>query len=368
MQNRPLVEALKRSRYYGLYEATLERLAPFLESATPSELFRINAAELADSLQIAKDDARDFFLYGTADGIFRLSWEFHCSHCNAVTDFKHNFGEVKGTGYCPLCDVNFRNVLDSNVEVTFTVHPAVIALPPSIEEEYRSAMIEAVKQNSYSMPDRFLSGMDCLHSTVFRELFGEEVLSADESLGIERASLLFTDIKGSTKMYSDLGDTVSYNVVRNHFKILFRDIEAEKGVVVKTIGDAVMASFRSPADAIAAALRIYRDFRAERLDPAGHLEIRVGVHTGPVIVVNLNDRIDYFGNTVNIAARIQGQVQSHSVGFSKEIYEDEAVRKELRRFLDQQSAEGEPVDIMHRKTQLKGIEGQVDLYYFKDRA
>lgn len=92
------------------------------------------------------------------------------------------------------------------------------------------------------------------------------------------------------------------------------------------------------------------------------------MHTGPVIVVNLNDRIDYFGNTVNIAARIQGQVQSHSVSFSKEIYEDEAVRKELRRFLDQQSAEGEPVNIMHRKTQLKGIEGQVDLYYFKDRA
>mgnify|MGYP005850477703 FL=1 len=118
MQNRPIIEALKRSRHYGLYEATLERLIPFFESATPSELFRINAAELADGLKIAKDEVRDLFLYGTADGIFRLSWEFHCPHCNAVPDFKHNFGEVKGSGFCPLCDVNFRNVLDSNVEVT----------------------------------------------------------------------------------------------------------------------------------------------------------------------------------------------------------------------------------------------------------
>lgn len=228
-------------------------------------------------------------------------------------------------------------------------------------------MLEAVKENRYSMPARFLSGMDCLHSAVFRELFGEDVLSAEESLDIERASILFTDIKGSTRMYSDLGDTTSYNVVRNHFKILFRNIEEEKGVVVKTIGDAVMASFRSPADAMKAALRIHNDFRAERLDPVGHLEIPVGLHTGPAIVVNLNDRIDYFGNSVNMAARIQGQVQSHSIGFSVTVFEDRNVRRELRQSLDQRSAEGEPVDIMHRKIELKGIEGMVDLYYLKDR-
>lgn len=367
MQNQTLIEALKGSRHYGLYQPTLERLLPFFESATPSELFRINAAELADRLQASKDDVRDFFLYATDDGIFRLSWEFHCPHCNAVADFKHNFGEVKGSGFCALCDLNFRNVLDSNVEVTFTVHSAIMTLPSSIEEEYRAAMLEAVKENRYSMPARFLSGMDCLHSAVFRELFGEEVLSAEESLDIERASILFTDIKGSTRMYSDLGDTTSYNVVRNHFKMLFRNIEEEKGVVVKTIGDAVMASFRSPADAMKAALRIHNDFRAERLDPIGHLEIRVGLHTGPAIVVNLNDRIDYFGNSVNMAARIQGQVQSHSIGFSVTVFEDRNVRRELRQSLDQRSAEGEPVDIMHRKIQLKGIEGMVDLYYLKDR-
>lgn len=357
-----------RPGYPAHLQAAAGPVQDWINHATADQLFRINVAELSARVQVPVSDLRDIFLYAVADGLFNLSWEFHCPHCHAIPDFHHTFQESKGHGYCPLCNVEFRNTLDRNVEVTFTVHPSIVSIPAEFVEARKMEMMTLARVGQWTLPARFLSGMDCLHSHVFREMFGDDVLSSEESLAIERAALLFTDIRGSTRMYSDLGDPVSYNVVRNHFKILFRDVQAHGGVVVKTIGDAVMASFHSPARALAASLQIFRDFRAESLDPAGYLQIRTGIHAGPVIVVTLNDRLDYFGNTVNMAARIQGKIESHSVGFSRTILDDPACREELRRFLDEEAARGDPLDVVHRRADLKGIDGKVDIYSLRERS
>ena len=82
------------------------------------------------------------------------------------------------------------------------------------------------------------------------------------------------------------------------------------GAVVKTIGDAVMASFGDPANAVKAAL-------AMQARIADHeLVLKLGIHVGPSVVVNLNDRLDYFGSTVNMAARLQGQSQGGDIVLS----------------------------------------------------
>ena len=91
------------------------------------------------------------------------------------------------------------------------------------------------------------------------------------------------------------------------------------GAVVKTIGDAVMASFGDPANAVKAAL-------AMQARIADHeLVLKLGVHVGPSVVVNLNDRLDYFGSTVNMAARLQGQSQGGDIVLSRAVADDPAV-------------------------------------------
>ena len=92
------------------------------------------------------------------------------------------------------------------------------------------------------------------------------------------------------------------------------------GAVVKTIGDAVMASFGDPANAVKAAL-------AMQARIADHdLVLKLGVHVGPSVVVNLNDRLDYFGSTVNMAARLQGQSEGGDIVLSRAVADDPAVK------------------------------------------
>jgi class 3 adenylate cyclase len=83
---------------------------------------------------------------------------------------------------------------------------------------------------------------------------------------------------------------------------------------VKTIGDAVMATFPTPDRAIAAALRMREAMRKLNDSRNGEeLLLKIGIHEGPCLAVVLNDRQDYFGQTVNIAARVQALADSHSI-------------------------------------------------------
>lgn len=170
-----------------------------------------------------------------------------------------------------------------------------------------------------ALPQR-LTGIEVMHHPDYRRLFGNQVLSDRENLQISSVTLLFTDIAGSTAMYEKLGDVAAYNAVRDHFSVLFEAVEEHGGYVVKTIGDAVMASFVHSGDAIKAASDALHAFQHLNADTGNPIEIRVkfGIHTGPVIVVNLNGRVDYFGSTVNIAARIQGSAKANEIIISDE--------------------------------------------------
>ncbi len=329
----------------------------FFRQANPSDLYRINARKLAIKLNLPLDLILTNFFGFVKKGILNLSWEYHCPHCEAVPDFKHNFHEVKSGGHCPICNVDFRNTLDENIEVTFTVHPSLFPLAPEIEAEYKEQMYTAAKEQGYKIPRPFLSGLDCLTHPVFQEMFGGDILSAEESLEINHITLLFTDIKGSTKMYTELGDAKSYDVVRDHFKILFKSVESSGGTVVKTIGDAVMAVFTSPEDALRAALDAYKKFRETEFSGKGHLEIKMGLHTGSAIAVSMNGRNDYFGNTVNTAARIQHETKTHAVSFSEDMFELPAVQNMLKAAVKELG-----LSIYRKKAALKGIGENIPVY------
>jgi class 3 adenylate cyclase len=111
--------------------------------------------------------------------------------------------------------------------------------------------------------------------------------------------------------------------VREHFEILEKAIASEGGAIVKTMGDSVMATFRHPIHALRAVWNAQTAI-AERGEPM--LWLKVGIHKGPCIVVNLNDRLDYFGSTVNIAARLPAFSQGGELVLTEEINDDPEVQ------------------------------------------
>src|ERR1700693_3837101 len=160
----------------------------------------------------------------------------------------------------------------------------------------------------------FLTAKRMLTNQTFRDVFKADNLNIDQRLKITSLTFLFTDLKGSTALYERVGDLAAFDLVRAHFHALLEIISSEKGAVVKTIGDAVMATFIRPEHAIVAGLRMRGAMDA--LNAArgrNDLVVKIGIHEGPCLAVMLNERQDYFGQTVNIAARVQGLATSPAI-------------------------------------------------------
>ena len=158
----------------------------------------------------------------------------------------------------------------------------------------------------------FLTAKRLLTNQTFRDIYRTDTIDVDQRLKITSLTFLFTDLKGSTELYERVGDLVAYDLVRAHFRVLTEIIAAEAGAVVKTIGDAVMATFPTPDRAVAAAVRMREAVREIRQGD-GDLTLKIGIHVGPCLAVVLNDRQDYFGQTVNIASRVQNLAMSRSI-------------------------------------------------------
>ena len=163
---------------------------------------------------------------------------------------------------------------------------------------------------------------------VFRDLFSTEALRPGEQISVGTLTVLFTDLRNSTRLYREIGDATAFGRVMNHFDILRKQISDNDGALVKTIGDAVMAVFRSPAQALRAMLEAQEKLAAPS-DGSMPLTLKAGLHTGPCIAVTLNDRLDYFGSTVNMAARLEGLSSGCDVIISDAVYADAEVRELL---------------------------------------
>ena len=225
-------------------------------------------------------------------------------HSGATVDVEHEGGSFPGL-----------LVTASGVE----------ALPPAGEAGTVEFVNEAGFELAALIEDRTwtreaLTVPEVISLQAFRDLFAAATLRPGDEAGVSQVALLFSDLRGSTALYERLGDGAAYNVVREHFALLAAIVRDHDGAVVKTIGDAVMASFGDPAQAVRAALSM----QARIADQ--DLSLKLGVHMGPSVVVTLNDRLDYFGSTVNMAARLQGQSDGGDVVLSRAVADDPAVQ------------------------------------------
>lgn len=190
---------------------------------------------------------------------------------------------------------------------------------------------------------------------IFRDLFSSEVLRPGVQLGVSNVTVLFSDLKDSTVLYERRGDAPAFALVQDHFTIMTDVIRRYCGGVVKTIGDAVMAVFQDAGNAVRASFAILDAFAVWNAThpPEQLIVIKLGLHRGPCLALNLNDKLDYFGQTVNKAARIQGQSVGNDLVLSRELFDSPDVQAALH--------EQKPFEASTFATELKGITGRAEL-------
>jgi class 3 adenylate cyclase len=232
------------------------------------------------------------------------SYRLRTLHPGVVVDIDHESGPFPGL-----------HITESGVEVLDSMQQGTVAFVNDAGFEL-AALIE-----DRTWVRDALTAPEVISLQVFRDLFAEATLRPGDDAGVSQVALLFTDLQGSTALYERVGDAAAYNMVREHFALLAAIVRNHDGAVVKTIGDAVMASFSDPAQAVRAALAMQAEIGST------DLVLKVGVHAGPSVVVTLNDRLDYFGSTVNMAARLQGQSTGGDIVLSHAVRNDPEVRE-----------------------------------------
>ncbi len=302
---------------HGVAADIRARLAAYLEQAPAREVYHVNPRHLAERLGLDERAALKLLVAALYEGLVSLHWDVRCPACGGSNDHSA-LHELRHELQCAMCQGRFAPRLDGEVRVTFSVHPRFRSLYADADDPDFRAGIDARLGA--------VTGQALLLLPEFQRLFPQERLLPDESLEVARVALLFTDLAGSTALYARRGDPRAYHLVRLHFEALFAAADRRAGTVVKNIGDAVMAAFPTPAEALAAALDMQAAIAAlnarERLPAEERLILKIGLHSGPCLNVTLNDRPDYFGTTVNIAARVQALSRGGDVVFTDAIRHD----------------------------------------------
>jgi len=223
----------------------------------------------------------------------------------------------------------------------------------TVTSQYADPTVLVLEETAW--PDTVATAAMVSTMPEFRDLFSSEVLAPGLQLGVSRLSFLFTDLTGSTALYQRVGQARAFRIVQDQFAILTEAVTAHRGAIVKTIGDAIMATFTDGADALAAGLAIQREIR--RLDLRGEADpkslVRVGIHQGACVAVTLNDRLDYFGTTVNIASRVEHEAHGGEVAATADVCES----AEAHALLGEQR-----VQVESALVRLRGIAEPVRIY------
>jgi class 3 adenylate cyclase len=200
----------------------------------------------------------------------------------------------------------------------------------------------------------FLTAKRLLSNQTFRDIYRTDTVDVGQRLKITSLTFLFTDLRGSTELYERVGDLAAFDLVRAHFGVLNEIVASEAGAVVKTIGDAVMATFPTPDRAIAAAMRM-RDAMRKLNEERGSddLLLKIGIHEGPCIAVSLNEQQDYFGQTVNIASRVQHLATSREIFATGVVLDDPRTSALL-------AARG--VQPLSHNATLRGVASEISIY------
>ncbi len=232
--------------------------------------------------------------------------------------------KVRARAYVNACTVTFGHNVQVQPEDIMAGESAF-----TLKNETDKPLLVSLSQIEWS--DQSTTAAEVTSLQAFRDLFSSEALRPGESISVAGLTILFTDLKGSTAMYRSIGDALAFRRVMDHFTILRDGVARNHGALVKTIGDAIMAVFTDPANAVAAGLDILSAIQTYNSEnPDAPLILKMGIHQGACIAVTLNERLDYFGSVVNLAARLEGQSRGGDMVLSEAVAADPGVQTLLQ--------------------------------------
>jgi class 3 adenylate cyclase len=263
----------------------------------PDKLYRLTCLDFHDSISMSgKTDAADpglLVIEQNSDGFIK----------NSLPQFL-----PIGVIHIKVINKSQTTVLNQLFEV------------PSCHAQESKDKINANSQEKIALFGPRVTGKILLNNQTFRDHYGIQKLDPNLRLKVRDLTMLFTDLKGSTQLYDQTGDIEAYRLVRDHFLVLKEVVHQHSGAVVKTMGDAIMASFSTPQDGVRAALDMLTGLMAYSDTIKPHeLGLKIGLHSGPALTVNAGDQLDFFGQTVNIAARVQGLAQAGEICLSDSV-------------------------------------------------
>jgi class 3 adenylate cyclase len=192
----------------------------------------------------------------------------------------------------------------------------------TIENAGSTERLSVIERVAWS--DQSVTAAAVTSRQIFRDLFSREILRPGERISVGAITIVFTDLKNSTRLYRDIGDAPAFGRVLNHFDTLKAVISEGDGAIVKTMGDAVMATFTDPAAAVRAMRRAQAELSAAGT-PHLALSLKCSIHQGPCLAISQNERLDYFGTTVNVCARLCSQSTGADIVVSGQVLRDPEV-------------------------------------------
>ena len=268
-----------------------DALRDYFLQADERAVFRALPHQVAEALDLTPRLTLETLVEAMFRGDAILHWEIHCPLCGHRIEESDWLRHARHDHTCPACVGTFAVHLDG--ERPTTVH-------------------------------------ELMTVQAFRDWAQNEPLPAGEYLEVHRMAVWFSDLAGSTALYVRSGDPFAYHLVREHFDLVFAAIDQSEGAVVKTIGDGIMAVFVAGERALRAALAAHQSLdglnRHHVLSGDRRLALKIGIHSGPSIVVTLNEHLDYFGTTVNVAARVSNLARGTETVFTEAIYAEAGVQ------------------------------------------
>ena len=337
-----------------------DKIAAFLANVSDQLLFHIPLYEIGKAFGISREDILNIFIQGVYDGFFILDWIYHCPTCGNVTYEAPSLHRASSQNFCTVCNKAFDNTLDTNIEACFSIHPRLKMLDPLFRLNYIAEIDKNIRDGKYrtwNTPNA-VKGVDIIQNNLYRELMRSEVLVGDQTLRLQNATILFASITNSTKLYASLGDKKTFVLIKKYVQILFNMIAKCGGVPVKTIGGVVMGTFIDSGKAFRTAVKALQLLiNHNQNKPVNErLEIKMGLHTGHVSMVTLNNLLDYIGLTVNTTLDITYTALPNEIVISEALFDNRSVKRIILSITD---------TVQKQQIRFKGNPYDYTLYHIK---
>jgi hypothetical protein len=327
----------------------MAKLEASIRESDDYALFRINPLHYAAENGAVENEVIDLFLHATKAGLFQMEWNLVCPSCGDSVESFRSLSKLNSHFYCTVCDLNSEATLDDFIQVAFTISPEVRGI------SYHHP--EALTIEDFHLKYHFNQGARLPDGPRFIEAI-PTLVKGLSYLGPGQKKRFEVETAGGSLTFNDLIHHLSVAVqvdgapaVRPQL-VSVRVEGARIAPEPATVAPGKVQFTVENKTAVKAALEMNKEIaRFNRALTSKDVILKIGIHKGPCIAVTLNDRLDYFGQTVNTAARVQGLAGSEEIYITDDVFAFQGVKGLLKGY-----------KVFGGRVKLKGIQDEAQVY------